>query len=335
MLVEKLLQSIYENGQYFTLGNLNYQKMMNTDKLSYIAPQLYTLLKERSILKRIPSDFQDFLQAAYHQTVYKNIFIKHQSEELFRTFENNSIGVIPLKGVYFSERYFGQIGARSTSDIDILVNPSAIHSAVECVKQLGFVQEEEFLPGHFHCCFSKELPGSPIPLCVEIHWDVLRADTSNVDITEFWEEATPISGYEFVYELSTFHTFYLMCLHAWRHNMDSIKCFVDLMQILYVGNDQIDFSRLKNVSKRHQTWTRVVRTLSILYREYPFMRRVKCFPYERSIRYSLFAKEKGLLKYLNFMDYHLLSYDSLQHRLIGFYTGVHDLYSTNQKHLSN
>ena len=295
---------------------------MTCEQFPSIAPQLYTLLKDRSLLNQTPSAFQKYLKEAYTQTLFRNLFIKHQTEEIVRALDKLRIKVIPLKGVFFAERYFGGSGARPTSDIDLLVNGSTIHKARDCMKELGFAPEEEALPGHFHCSLSKEIPGSPIPLSVEIHWDLVKEDTSTLDIAEFWEESTPLEGYDYVYELSVYHTFYFMCLHAWRHNLDSLKCYVDLLQMLHVSGEDIDFLRLRHGARRHKTWTRVVRTLSILYQDFPFMRKVRCFPYERPIRYAISTKTTGAMKYVNFVDYHLLSYDSPKHGLIGLYTGM-------------
>ena len=318
----ELLQSLYDQQANLPEDDNYYEQVIAHEQIPLISPQLYTLLKGRGLLYQTPLAFQEYLKDAYTQTLFKNIFIKHQTEQVVRELNLRGIEVIPLKGVFFSERYFGEPGSRPTSDIDLLVNASAIQKASDCIQRLGFDLEEEALPGHFHCSLSKELPGSPVPLSVEIHWDIVKENTSNFDIVELWEEATPVNGYDYVYELSVYHTFYLMCLHAWRHNLDSIKCYLDLMQILHMSGEQIDFLRLRRDARRHKTWTRMVRTLSILYQEFPFMRKVRYFPYERPIRYGLSTKTTGAMKYLNFVDYHLLSYDSPRHSLIGLYTGM-------------
>ncbi len=321
-LVIELLHSIYDHQATFPGDERYYEKVLKLDRLPSIAPQLYSLLKDRDLITQTPSGFQECLKEAHTQTLFKNLFIKHQTEEIMRALDRLGIEVIPLKGIFFAERYFGESGARPTSDIDLLVNRSAIHKATDCIKKLGFSFEEESLPGHFHCCLSKELPGSPVPLCVEIHWDIVKEDTSNLEIAEFWEESTPLDGYDYVYELSAYHTFYLMCLHAWRHNLDSLKCYVDLLQMIDISGKSIDFLRLRHDARLHKTWRRVVRTLSILYHKFPFMRKVTSFPYERPIRYAISTKTTGAMKYVNFVDYHLLSYDSPKHGLIGLYTGM-------------
>ncbi len=321
-LVSQLLKSIYDPLTDLPDDDKNYEEMLLSEEIPCISPQLYILLKEQNLIDQTPKFFQDYIKESHTQTLYKNLFIKHQTDKIFQELDRVKVEVIPLKGVFFSERYFGELGARPTSDIDLLVNGSSVHNAIESMEELGFILEEQPLTGHFHCTLSKELPGSLVPLCVEIHWDIIKEDTSNLEIAELWEEAILLDGYQHVYELSFYHTFYLMCLHAWRHNLDSMKCYMDLTQLLIVSGHQIDYMRLKSDAKRHKTWTRIVRTLSILYQDFPFMKKVAYFPFERPIRYSFSTKEKGAMKYVNFLDYHLFSYDTPKHRWIGLYTGL-------------
>ncbi len=42
-----------------------------------------------------------------------------------------------------------------------------------------------------------------------------------------WNDSSTIEGYQHVRELSDLHTFYMICLHGWRHNLDSLKYFID------------------------------------------------------------------------------------------------------------
>jgi hypothetical protein len=86
-----------------------------------ISPQVYFLLKEHGKLDETPDFFHNQLKENYKKVFFQNLFIKSQLELLLQDFENKGIDVIPLKGVYFAEKYFGNIGARRTSDIDLLI----------------------------------------------------------------------------------------------------------------------------------------------------------------------------------------------------------------------
>ncbi|WKB35513.1 nucleotidyltransferase family protein [Terrilactibacillus sp. S3-3] len=143
-------------------------------------------------------------------------------------FEALGIEVIPLKGVFFAEKYFGHIGARATTDIDLLVKPEQIEEAVKCVKEMGFTDEEKYPSFHYHYVFCKKIFGLSKNIKVEIHQHVLRSKTSELNINSFWEKAIPLKNYKFVKELSNFHTFYYICLHGWKHKLNSIKYFIDI-----------------------------------------------------------------------------------------------------------
>ena len=47
------------------------------------------------------------------------------------------------------------------------------------VKNIGYIIEETRIPFHFHSSFSKAIPGSDIPLTVELHWNVIKENTES------------------------------------------------------------------------------------------------------------------------------------------------------------
>ena len=81
----------------------------------------------------------------------------------------------PLKGPMLGETIYGDAGRRPSSDIDLLVAPDDLHSAVEVVRGLGYGAptdhlEDRGLPAlHFALVHERrELP--PIELHWRIHW---------------------------------------------------------------------------------------------------------------------------------------------------------------------
>nr|WP_258356188.1 nucleotidyltransferase family protein [Priestia megaterium] len=294
--------------------------MIQEIELHFISPQVYFLLKEKGNLENTPLFFQTRLKQKYQETLYQNLFIKSQTDQIIRKLEEEQIEVIPLKGVYFAEKYFGHIGARGTSDIDLLVKRKDINKAIEVVKSMNFEIEEEFIPSHFHSSFSKEIPGSAIPLTVEIHWDILKEKTANFNIQEFWDEAVSLEGFQFVKALSDYHTFYMICLHGWRHNLDSPKHFLDIIQMIDVVKDKLSYRTLFKDAKRHQTYKRMVRTLAIVYSQYSMLNDIKELSsienqFKDSMSSTLEQEKKGIKKYFTFMNYQFLSYDSIRHSL--------------------
>ncbi len=310
-----LIKSIYDPNFPLPRSHKEYGELLIDLENFGVIPQIYFLLKEKDLLKQTPYFFQEQLWKKYKAALLLNLYIHNQTKMVLRKFEEQKISIIPLKGTIFAERYFGHVGARPTSDIDVLVHKQDLISAIEIIKSLGFTTERELIPGHFHYSFSKGIPGSPIPLTVEIHWDVIKQNT-RLDINEFWNHSSNYNENFFVKELSNYHTFYFICLHGWRHNLDSLKYFIDILQMIHILKDDIDYGLLMKDAAAHKTLKRLVRTLSIVYKEFPHLLGVLELPNQRK---SLFwdcnsfrnKGEKSLKTYMDFIDYQFFSYDSL------------------------
>ncbi|WP_246315631.1 nucleotidyltransferase family protein [Paenibacillus foliorum] len=288
-----------------------------------IASQVYYLLKQRGQLEQTPLFFQRSLEQKFTEVLYQNMFIKNQTVQIMEKFDESEIQMIPLKGVLFAETYFGHIGARWTSDIDLLIKPSDLERAILAVKSLGYTIEEECVASHFHWSFSKRIPGSLIPLTVELHWDLLKANTSQFNVNELWDQAARLEPYRFIQQLSEFHTFYMICLHGWRHNMSSLKYFIDIIQLIYYLKDRVAYMRLFEIAAAHKTYKRISRTLSIVYREFPQLEKIVSLPIEQKSNlwwdYNAIrdSNSRSFKHYLNCLVFHLMDFDAWKHGLVG------------------
>jgi Uncharacterised nucleotidyltransferase len=295
----------------------DYVDCLNNEDFLAVGATFYSLLKKQKRLQHTPDFFHLKLQEIHTDTLYKNIFIKSQTHHILNEFEKQGIEVIPLKGPLFTERYFGDLGARLSSDIDLLIRKEDLTTATNCIKNLGFLHEKNEVSSHFNCGFYKELPESPCPLSVELHWNLVNENTSSINIEVFWDDAQRYqSTYHYVKELSDYHAFYMVCLHGWRHNLDSLKYYLDIMQMVNVLSYCLDFKRLIEEAAKHQTKKRLIRTLSVVYAGYPFMAAIKNFPYQHKKVAAYKTSGKKINQYINFLDYQFLSYDSIAHRLM-------------------
>lgn len=283
-----------------------------------VSPQMYCLLKQRGQLDQTPHFFQARLEQKYTEVLFLNIFIKNQTEQLLNRFDEAGIAAIPLKGIYFAEKYFGHVGARGTSDIDVLIKPEQLQSAIDCVKSLGFTTEEEHIPAHFHWSFSKPLPNSPIPLTVELHWDLLKENTSSLNIEEFWRHAIPFKDYTHIKELSEHHTFYMICLHGWRHNLNSLKYILDIVQMIYVLRHELDYAVLFHDAASHKTLRRIKWALTVVYHYLPQLQAMKELPLKSSRLWWNYnaireLEYKKIHQYMNIAYSQYLIFDSVTH----------------------
>lgn len=314
----ELIKAIYESQAPLSHNDHFYHKALQDIEHDGIASQVYVLLKQQGRLEQTPSFFQAWLKENYDKGLYQNLLIKNQTDLILKTFEDHGLDVVPLKGVYFAEKFFGHIGARATSDIDILIKYQDLEKAVQSIRILGFSVEEPEIPGHFHCSFSKQLPYSTMPLVVELHWSLIKENTSSFDIDDLWDKAKPVEFFSRIKELSPNYTFYMICLHGWRHNLDSMKYFLDIIQVLNKYREEIDFEEIFTCAAYHQTLTRMIRTLSIVYQQFPHLNNMKNLPFKKKKNLWKYRPEKGIKQYIDFIDYQFFSFDSTKHSLVEF-----------------
>lgn len=334
-MIIPLIQALYDPRTPIPHDLLFYEKALQDIEFFALSSQIYYLLNQQDRWGQVPLFFQERLKQKYDETLYLNLFIKNQTNQLLRKFEELGIPVIPLKGVCFAEKYFGHLGARGTTDIDLLLQKHDLENAIACVKQLGYTIEQERTPSHFHWSFSKLLPHSSIPLTVELHWDLLIEKTSNLNISEFWEQAAPLASFRFVKELSDYHTFYMICLHGWSHYMDSPKYFIDIIQMIHVRHEHINYSHLLKGAATHQTLRRMIRTLVNVYHHFPHLTHIKELPIHRKI--SLYVEYKAIRsrnfkQFFNKIYNKFFNFDSLAHTWAAFINFMYSLGNVRFSH---
>ncbi|TVY05622.1 nucleotidyltransferase domain-containing protein [Paenibacillus cremeus] len=317
-MIIQFVQILYGPQERLPVDTAFYEHVLADIEFFGISSQIYSLLKQRGQLDQTPRFFQERLKQNFKAIVFQNMFVKSQLEGILNKLEETGVDAIPLKGVLFAEKYFGHLGARGTSDIDLLIKPQDMERAIACVKSLGFDTEVEFSPDHFHREFIKQFPGGLRPLMVELHWDLLKQKTSDLSIEEFWSQAKPLGAYRHIKEFSEHHNFYMICLHGWRHNLNSLKYVLDILQMIYVLRDELEYSALFRDAAAHKTLRRMKWTLATVYKCVPQLNGIKKLPLTSDrLWWSYNAirelKYNKINQYLNIIYSQFLIFDSITH----------------------
>jgi hypothetical protein len=313
-MVISLLQSLYHPDSPLPRENDFYHQVLQDIELFSISSQIYQLLRTQGRLEHVPDFFLQKIKANFTLTLHHNLYMKIKVEELLKAFEQWEIHAIPLKGIHFADRYFGHLGARITGDIDIYIPMNKLKEAIECVEAQGYTFE--IVKDH-HARLHKN------GLCVELHWTFDKQYWSDLNAVPFWESSESFNHYNYIKQLSTQNTFYFICLHSARHQMDSVRYLLDIVQMLYTSSEEIDYVSLFKQADCDKTSRRIKTVLSIVYQQFPHLHEVKPLniPYVRcpwnynSIRNAkLGIKDRQYYMY-KFYFKHLM-FDSWKYTLI-------------------
>lgn len=251
------------------LADEDYGKLLKTVKLSSTGAQVYHLLKLRGAADKFPSSFLNRLYVIYEASFMQSLLIRHETNALLKEFDQRGIPVIPLKGTWLAERYFGHFSARGTSDIDLLVRPQDMDTATACIAERGFVSRQPVNPAHYHTEWHKPAPSLPEPLTVELHWSLVPAGTSRLNVEDAWAASEPLPDYGSVRLFNPTYTFYALCLHGVSHQMESLKPVLDLLWFIRLNGAAIDWRELWRQAAKDRTRRRVEIALASLLELFP------------------------------------------------------------------
>lgn len=288
----KLLRALFNPQSFLPKEVAYYQQVLDDSSSWLISSQLYFILKKEHRLHLTPLFFQKTLKARSMHHMIISAMIAKEMERLLACFERLGIHVIPFKGPFFAKKYFGSLSARSTSDLDILIRPQQMNAAVEAIHSLGFSSDVKYEPEHFHQVFHKFIPTYHFDLCLELHWHVLRKDTSTLNIDQFWATAVPLAGYRHVMELSDLRMFYLICLHGWNHEFNNWKYFIDIIQMIHHLGRELNYLELFALARRERTYRRIVHSLSLVYKVFPHLHETAPLPLPQSAGKHLWWNER-------------------------------------------
>ncbi|HZK17623.1 MAG TPA: nucleotidyltransferase family protein, partial [Anaerolineaceae bacterium] len=141
ILLKLLMPSLSARDQYDLLSCLNAEQrdaIVNEAKQQGVSLPLYPILValEKTYNLVIPSKEKHY--QAYLSTAAKNMVALHDAERLFSTLQKEGIPVAGLKGIYLLEQVYGNIGARSMNDIDILVKKNDLAGCLKVMQELGY-----------------------------------------------------------------------------------------------------------------------------------------------------------------------------------------------------
>ena len=329
-MIIPFLTSLYESRVHKEDWQDRWDELLHEIQLYSLSSQVFHLIRQSGLSDRFPLSFMEALKFKAEKVMFHNMLVKRETVNVLKALEQEGIPVIPLKGVIFSERYFGGWAVRGTSDVDLLIRREDLERAVRCVRGLGFQKEDRYHSLHYHTEYFKDLPAVGESISVELHWNLLRKHTSEIRMERLWSSARPlvwadVSG-ACCKELPLDHTFYAICLHSSKHHMLSLKHVLDVVHLIYRYGPSIDLERIMQMAREDGTCRQVRAALTVAYRMFPGLNRI--LPFTQPVRLPFFRcslireaeqRIKSYRYYAYLFCYPLITLDQWKYRRLHLY----------------
>lgn len=257
VLLKLLMPSLSIEDQFELLSCLNAgqtEAVIAEAKQQGVSLPLYPMLLalEKTYDLMIPS--KEKLYQAYLSTAAKNMVALHEAERLLSTLKEAGIAAAGLKGIYLLENVYGNIGARSMNDIDILVKKQDLAKSLQIMQTLGY-QHTGYFSLRDHNTDTKHVP--PMQKAgghlLEVHWTLLEEyEPFTIDIEALWARMVPakIAGVEAL-ALGVEDLILHLCLHlTYQHFLTlGLRGLLDIGLVLHQFADEINWSRLVETAR--------------------------------------------------------------------------------------
>jgi len=223
-------------------GNVNgilplLHRHLITGGASTVAPEMQAKLRQR--------------QAASTQA---GLLLTAALVEALRALADAGIEAIPFKGPLLAAAVYGDLGLRPFRDIDVLVRPGDLPTAVERLERSGWAVApgQGPLAGRLRCAWVSDLALARGASLLELHWRLTQpyfgiADTLDDVAGEL--VAAEVAGLA-VRTLSPTALLFYLCVHGATHRWCRIEWICDVAEMLR-RETPIDWDRLRQRARSH------------------------------------------------------------------------------------
>lgn len=231
-------------------------------RLAYQTHQFLTADPERLAL--VPETARHRLSESIRSTLMHNLRQQRQLQNMLMACEAAGLPVILVKGLWLTHIVYGDIKARASGDIDLLVHPQDMPRMLGTLRELGFkptVDETTLdnLMTHEH---ELTLNHPDDNACFDIHWSLtIPFEETPVDETQLWQRAETfdLAGLPCLSLSLEDHLLYL-CFHTALHHRFLYvgpRALLDVAQLIACPPRAIDWHAL-TIRAREMGWQRGV-----------------------------------------------------------------------------
>ena len=250
-----------------TLTTKQWIKLVQEAKMQQVDMLLHQqLLAGPAFYQTLPKRVQKSLNLWRHQSVLNSLQLYAELIHLLRSFHQEGIPVIGLKGVHLAQYIYSNRILRPMRDIDLLVKPQHLDEADRLLHHLGYRMngdKQKYRERHFHFNYQP----TEKKYAVEIHWDIQKKRSPfQVNLNDWWSrtETKSLANVPFTV-LSPEDLFIHLCLHLVKHHgQDGFRPLIDIAQLINHPDKLIDWPRLTTIVQTQKLNKPIYLTLALM-----------------------------------------------------------------------
>lgn len=196
------------------------------------------------------------LKLKFQIHTHRNMILTKNLVNVLRLFQANNIPVISFKGPLLALQAYRNLALRHFNDLDILVHPSHLDSALNLLISSGHIPKSElrwYERKDWYLSRKKDVifVDEKSEYILELHWKLSGAHFSYpIEIDRLWEnlQTTKLAGLD-VKILHFNDLFIYLCLHGARHSWERLSWICDLNELIN-SETEINWNQICQDAKR-------------------------------------------------------------------------------------
>ncbi|MDP2996857.1 MAG: nucleotidyltransferase family protein [Bryobacterales bacterium] len=218
------------------------------------------------------------LKRSYLLQIASNTWVLAQLEEIANAFTAHGVRLVALKGAAALLWLYDDIGCRSLSDIDLLVEERAVPEVRRIMEGLGYFQQGAYCSpeDEFLCIRGSHLLPYMRPGClsVEIHGAILAGRGKDAQaVAESWASSVPVPcGHARLWRLCPAHFLLHAAAHFMKHltvdGFAPLKGMADMILLLNKCGSEMDWPAFWRTADRWGIASEVATIMATLTRHW-------------------------------------------------------------------
>lgn len=148
------------------------------------------------------------------------------------------IATLPIKGPLLAKKYYQNVALRRFVDLDIVVERSRVHAAIDELVRFGYEPGYDRSPDELQRAIDAHLGIEMVHpergMIVEVHWALLnRTYDVDLDVEDVWKRADTMSvGGSQISFMSTEDVLLYLSVHGAKHYWAALKWACDVAEVL-------------------------------------------------------------------------------------------------------